>query len=170
MLSDFALLAQTVDAAPAGDLTAMKALYVLGVFVGCFILPFYLGKWIARSIRLNDHGWKIGLVLCTVLVAALIVYGTWDSKTGKFNIKLGVDLKGGVILIYEVDQTAMEAVAAQDGDGQDGSQSGVDMGGLVEALSLRINPSGTKEIVIRPYGDQQVEIIIPEVDTWIWPT
>ena len=38
------------------------------------------------------------------------------------------------------------------------------MGDLVQALTNRINPSGTKEIVIRPYGDRQVEIIIPEVD------
>jgi SecD/SecF fusion protein len=35
---------------------------------------------------------------------------------------------------------------------------------LVQALTKRINPSGTKEIVIRPYGERQVEIIIPEVD------
>ena len=79
MLSDFAFLAQAVDAAPASDSTALKALYMLGVFIGCFILPFFVGKWIARSIRLNDHGWKIGLVMCAVLVSALIVYGTWDS-------------------------------------------------------------------------------------------
>ncbi|MBP86092.1 MAG: protein translocase subunit SecDF [Planctomycetaceae bacterium] len=161
MLSDFAFLAQAVNAAQAGDSTWLKALYILGVFIGCFILPFFVGKWIARSIRMNDHGWKIGLVLCTVLVSALIVYGTWDSSKGKFDIKLGVDLKGGVILIYEVDQTAMEAAAD---DGPDGPTAGVNMGALVEALARRINPSGTKEIVIRPYGAQQVEIIIPEVD------
>ena len=38
------------------------------------------------------------------------------------------------------------------------------MDDLVQALTNRINPSGTKEIVIRPYGERQVEIIIPEVD------
>ena len=31
-------------------------------------------------------------------------------------------------------------------------------------MTKRINPSGTREIVIRPYGDEQIEIIIPEVD------
>ncbi len=41
----------------------------------------------------------------------------------------------------------------------------INMSDLVQALTNRINPSGTKEIVIRPYGDRQVEIIIPEVET-----
>ena len=75
MLSDSVFLAQAVDAAPASDSTLLKALYMLGVFIGCFVLPFIVGKWIARSVRMTDHGWKIGLVLCSVLVAALIVYG-----------------------------------------------------------------------------------------------
>ena len=35
---------------------------------------------------------------------------------------------------------------------------------LIEPLTRRINPSGTQEIVIRPYGDSQIEIIVPEVD------
>ena len=41
----------------------------------------------------------------------------------------------------------------------------INMEDLVQALTNRINPSGTKEIVIRPYGERQVEIIIPEVET-----
>ena len=41
----------------------------------------------------------------------------------------------------------------------------INMNDLVQALTNRINPSGTKEIVIRPYGERQVEIIIPEVET-----
>ncbi len=35
---------------------------------------------------------------------------------------------------------------------------------LIEPLTRRINPSGTQEIVIRPYGESQIEIIVPEVD------
>ena len=34
---------------------------------------------------------------------------------------------------------------------------------LVEPLTRRINPSGTQEIQIRPYGQSQIEIIVPEV-------
>ncbi|MEM9643766.1 MAG: protein translocase subunit SecD, partial [Planctomycetota bacterium] len=35
---------------------------------------------------------------------------------------------------------------------------------LVEPLTQRINPSGTQEIVIRPYGETEIEIIVPAVD------
>ena len=36
---------------------------------------------------------------------------------------------------------------------------------MLQRLNERINPAGTKEIVVRRYGDWQVEIIIPDVDT-----
>lgn len=76
----------------------------------------------------------------------------------KLEIKRGVDLSGGVILIYEVDEELTRESAGEDGD------ASVDIDALVEALGRRINPGGVKEVVIRPYGDKQVEIIIPDVD------
>ncbi len=76
----------------------------------------------------------------------------------RLEIKRGVDLSGGVILIYEVDE---EMTRSNVGAGGDVS---VDIDALVEALARRINPGGVKEVVIRPYGEKQVEIIIPDVD------
>ena len=37
----------------------------------------------------------------------------------------------------------------------------VDMGSLIAAISQRVNPGGVKEVTIRQYGSEQVEIIIP---------
>ena len=73
-------------------------------------------------------------------------------------IKRGVDLSGGVILIYEIDEELTRESAGEEGDAT------VDIDALVEALARRINPGGVKEVVIRPYGEKQVEIIIPDVD------
>jgi SecD/SecF fusion protein len=144
-------------AAEAG--TAEKALLFLGALLGVIVLPFVLGSVIAKSVKMRDYGWKIGLTLCTLACALFILSRSFDWETKKFKIPLGVDLKGGVILIYEVENTAvMSEKGAQD------SEDSINMGDLVQALTNRINPSGTKEIVIRPYGDRQVEIIIPEVD------
>ena len=70
---------------------------------------------------------------------------------------MGVDLKGGVVLIYEIDLGSSRGTAETD-------QAEINRGDLVQAITNRINPSGTKEIVVRPYGERQVEIIIPEVD------
>ncbi len=144
-------------AAEAG--TAEKALLFLGALLGVIVLPFVLGSFIAKSVKMRDYGWKIGLTLCTLACALFILGRSFDWETKRFKIPLGVDLKGGVILIYEVDN---EAVMSAQGD-QD-SEDSINMGDLVQALTNRINPSGTQEIVIRPYGDRQVEIIIPEVD------
>lgn len=75
----------------------------------------------------------------------------------RLEIKRGVDLSGGVILIYEID---LEKTKGD--DGQPGGEP--DLDALVDALARRINPGGVKEVVIRKYGASQVEIIIPDVD------
>ena len=35
---------------------------------------------------------------------------------------------------------------------------------LIAAISQRVNPGGVKEVTVRPYGNEQVEIIIPRAD------
>ena len=170
MLNDFILFAQAADStlAEAADSTGFdfsglfKFLGILAVLFVGIGLPFLLGNMLAKRLRMAEHGWRIGLILCTMILSCGIVGRAYDPETGKFNIKLGVDLKGGVILIYEVDASA--TAAAADPDSPNESDGQVNMGALVEAIARRINPSGTKEIVIRPYGAQQVEIIVPEVD------
>ncbi len=143
----------------------------LVVVFAALVLPFVIGAMIARSLRMRDYGWKFGLILCATALSCVVIGRTWDPVNKRFNIKLGVDLQGGVILIYEVEKSVKftddtsakgrrdKATTAPTTDVADFSMSA-----LIEALSRRINPSGTKEIVIRPYGDRQVEIIIPEVD------
>tara|TARA_B100001769_G_scaffold81724_1_gene62039 strand:- start:1178 stop:3844 length:2667 start_codon:yes stop_codon:yes gene_type:complete len=64
---------------------------------------------------------------------------------------MGIDLKGGVILVYEID-------SAKQPDG------GVSMDKLVAAVSRRVNPGGQKEVTVRQYGTNQLEVIVPEVD------
>ncbi len=139
--------------------TFMKALYFLGVLALVIVLPFVLGSVISKSVRMRDYWWKIGLTLSTIACALVILARSWNPETGRPEIPLGVDLKGGVILIYEVQSSAVVSA-----DGRSDAEDSINMGDLVQALTNRINPSGTKEIVIRPYGDRQVEIIIPEVD------
>lgn len=165
----FHLLSQVLSQ----DNQSFSVIYVLGVLVLGVVLPLFIGSWLAKRWRLQDHGWKIGVILMTILLAAEVVGRTWNPETGRFDIKLGIDLKGGVILIYEVEpgvavQSDSDATPPKSDDdesaGEDEETVRFSMGALVEALSRRINPSGTKEIVIRPYGDRQVEIIIPEVD------
>jgi SecD/SecF fusion protein len=106
-------------------------------------IPALLGIWLAKWLRMKDYGWKLAVIFCVLSSAAVIVY------TGRLN--LGVDLKGGVILIYEIDREALRGDDA------------IDWGRLIQSITNRINPAGTKEIVVRRYGEWQIEIIIPDV-------
>lgn len=137
----------------------LKILYIVGILGLVFVVPFVLGTLIARSVRMRGYEFKFGVVLCSLFLALLVLVRAWDFQEQRLRLPLGVDLKGGVILIYEIDvERTIRGTDAEDvGD--------INMNDLVQALTNRINPSGTKEIVIRPYGEQQVEIIIPEVET-----
>lgn len=153
------VLAQSVT--PSSGTTQSNAIYLAVVIVLGFVLPILAGRFFAKQFRAADYGWKISLVFVLLALAAMTVGRSWDSASGTFKIPLGVDLKGGVILIYEVDE---EASLASEGADAEAGEGRFQMDKLISALSRRINPSGTKEIVLRKYGERQVEIIIPEVD------
>lgn len=186
----------------------MTGLTVLLVLFGIFIVPFIISNYLAKSMRVPDSGFGLGVILSAILAAGTVIFAalqpeqplTYTVQDGdtiqsivdrfdglavktltdenkilsaddltpgkelrvpnpkRLEIKRGVDLSGGVILIYEVDEERTK-------DAAEGSEdSSVDIDALVEALARRINPGGVKEVVIRPYGDKQVEIIIPDVD------
>ena len=114
------------------------------------IAGFAIGIWFAQAIRMREYGWKCGLILAAWLSSlSIVLFGDY---------KLGVDLQGGVILVYQVDE---KETAALDPLGRSDQWS---MSGLLEVLKRRLNPDGLKEIVIRPFGRDQVEIVVPEAD------
>ena len=108
-------------------------------------VSFFLGGYLGKKLRMPDHGWKIGICLFSLLASAVVVLMGPP-------LKLGIDLSGGVILVYEVDQTTKKPGEI------------VDMDKLVAAVSRRVNPGGQKEVTIRKYGVEQIEIIVPEVE------
>ncbi len=218
------LLAQAAEQAPAPD-SGLSIGEQSGIFVAVIAASFFLGHVLAKWLRMPDYSWKIGFVLSTLLGAIAINILLWPPK-------LGIDLSGGVVLVYEIDQNQMQEsnrgqvldqLENQLGtvDGQklkarlnadkqieiplpaasaaaqvsktverlnakglgvtpvglrtvDGKpvlvydmprqEKHVDMEKLVGAISKRINPSGVKEVTVRQYGAEQIEIIVPEVE------
>ena len=63
-------------------------------------------------------------------------------------LKLGIDLSGGTILVYEVRQENLPP--------------GFNMDELISALKNRVDPEGVKEIPIRKIGGNRIEIILPQ--------
>ena len=164
----------------ASDLTTLEPptpWYVkLGLFLGflaIFIVPFWFGGWFTRRIRMPEYGWKVGLILFSLIAGLAIITTGWPPK-------LGIDLSGGVILVYELDEQAAKLDQAKetvpvdqekeeadkDGEKKDEKKAEtekkkVDMTKLITALELRVNPGGQREVSIRQYGPKQIEITIP---------
>jgi protein-export membrane protein SecD len=139
------LLAQQAGDATDADSAGNSSTQMLTLLILIILLVlglFLVGNLLGKRLRMPGYGWKIGIILLTIVGGLTITSLGWPPK-------LGIDLSGGVILVYEVDEKETE----------------VDMDALVTALKRRINPSGVKEVVIRQYGDRQVEIIIPEVQS-----
>lgn len=103
--------------------------------------------------------WKIVYCLVPCVLAgwvtadAMIKYRAGES--GGF--KLGVDLVGGTILVYEID------LRKQQEDDPDSRFDPVrDINVLAESLKRRIDPNDLYNIIIRPAGGEgRVEIILP---------
>jgi SecD/SecF fusion protein len=216
---------QAAQPAAADELSgALRLLIAAGVIVGSFVA----GALIARALRLPDFAWRIGVVVFALAAGTAICIAGWPPK-------LGIDLSGGVVLVYEVDTEqakassmpaavqqlneelnkggqrrvevrstgsgSLEIVTPNDFDpeavqkavselegtvdltfesaGEPQTQDGkttfkytatklaksVPMSDLIAAVGRRINPGGVKELTIRQYGAEQLEVIIPEVDT-----
>lgn len=119
------------------------------VALAILILPFIVGNYLAKALRMPNYGTRFGWILLAVVASAAVLLNRLPG--------LGVDLRGGTILVYEMDSDKLSQREV------DGAQQ-VKSEDLIAPLTRRINPSGTQEIVIRPYGDSQIEIIVPEVD------
>jgi SecD/SecF fusion protein len=128
------------------------------IIMAVFIVPFWVGGAFARKVKMPDYGWKVGLIIFSLVAGALIIATGWPPK-------LGIDLSGGVILVYELDDDAthlQQAKAAQPKEGEAPVQKkSVDMEKLISAIQLRVNPGGQREVSIRQYGPKQIEITIP---------
>ncbi|AWM41073.1 bifunctional preprotein translocase subunit SecD/SecF [Gemmata obscuriglobus] len=110
-----------------------------------------------------------GLLVCLIpcLVAAIFVVRPQ-------NYRLGIDLAGGTILVYEINLertkarkevqgeagAAAPAAAPQPGARAEGLSS-EDMNTLAAQIKRRIDPTDIKNVTVRPSGNSRVEIILP---------
>ena len=124
-----------------------KQYLALGIAIAVLVVPFLLGGFFAKSLKMPNYGTRFGFVLLAVIASIVVLI---NKRPG-----LGVDLRGGTILVYEIDPEKNTA----DGDGVK-----IKSEDLIEPLTRRINPAGTREIVLRPYGETEIECIVPEVN------
>ena len=125
---------------------ALQGLKSLGIMAGAVLLPFILSRFASKQLKMPTHNVAFyWIILATLSTAFILATGT---------LKYGPEIIGGTNFIYEIDRST-----AIEGQGQK-----VVARDFQVPLSIRLNPSGTKEILIRPIGDDQIEITIPDVD------
>src|SRR5690242_2208078 len=116
--------------------------------------------------------WKIVLCVSLVVAAAAVnAMAFWQYHTGTGGFKLGVDLVGGTILVYEVDQDKFADVRAK----QEFEQRSRDQ--LAPSLKKRIDPADLYNVTIRQVGTWRIEIVLPtggqhqaDVEAAAWKT
>jgi SecD/SecF fusion protein len=198
-----------------------------GITLLTLAVPLVLARLIAGGLRAIDMWGRIAAVLVAAAIGGVVCWLGWPPR-------LGIDLKGGLILVYEVDSSKQVASRVDDTvsrveamlTSQDGAQgaltrragggvtvrlatpdersreaflsslrdatfdrvavretarratadalevdydivperAAVAMDKLVAAVSRRVNPGGQKEVTVRQYGLDQIEVIIPEVE------
>lgn len=146
---DLLLLGQAATNPGSDASTNPWMVWIVNVLIvlALFTVPFLLGNFFAKRLRMPTISGRIGFALLVIFATlAVCIKANWK-------VPLGVDIRGGTILVYEIlkNGTSGEAVKAD---------------AVVTALQNRLNPSGTKEISIRPYGESQIEVVVPVIDAF----
>ncbi len=132
--------AAAAEAAPAvaGDEMSgvMKLLVALGILVGSFVV----GSLLANALKMKDYAVRLGVVVFTLVAGVAICYFGWPPKRG-------IDLSGGVVLVYEVDTSANEADWMQN---------------AITGINEQLNAEGGEKLEARPVGEDRIEIVVPQ--------
>jgi SecD/SecF fusion protein len=121
--------------------------YLAAIVAAAFLSMRYLQPFHRRAI----------VTLTTVLLAALVVTRSgWLWANGEGGFRLGVDLAGGTILVYEVDQERLDEQRKDNPQAKD-----FDPAEMAAFLKRRIDPADLYNVTIRPVGKTRFEIILP---------
>lgn len=155
----FALLAQneaTLTVPPAAETPVSQALGAanLAMMLAVIVLPFVLGHYISRWLKMKEKSTAIGAVLfATVLCAMPFATRLIDGQPVLGAIDLGIDLAGGTNMVFQVDR-----------DKYTDDLTDELMNKMVEAIGRRVNPTGTEEVTVRRVGIDRIEVIVPGAD------
>ena len=148
--SNASLLAQNTAQAAENNVPFIETgFFVFLLLIAAVVLGFFAAKYISSGLKVAEYQGRMSIVLIAVLVASLMIWAKWPPK-------LGVDLRGGINMIGSLN---LDAFLDEDGAGKRPEAADI-----IPALVRRVNPSGTKEIMIRPLGADKIEVTIPTVE------
>lgn len=91
-------------------------------------------------------------VMIIFILAALVVLPIDEGALGKKGIRLGLDLQGGIHIVYRADLSMIESGGEKEA-----------LEGAKEILENRVNPLGVTEPVIQVQGDDRIIVELPGV-------
>ncbi len=93
----------------------------------------------------------LAIVLAIFAFAAWVVIPLDSTRFGREGVQLGLDLQGGVRLVYEAD---LSSVSGDQGEVMDG---------VIAVIANRINPLGVTEPNIEKRGTNQIVVELPNL-------
>jgi SecD/SecF fusion protein len=115
--------------------------FVFILVVAAIALAFWLGQTITQSLRTPEYSTRVTMIFLAIFLATIVL--------GYGKLRFGVDLRGGVTYIGQVDLPDDSVFKIED---------------LIPKLVQRVDPSGTREIMIRSLSRDKIEVTIPDVD------
>lgn len=145
-------VSQATEAAEASGGSGLSGVLLLVGIIALVVLPFVFGQLIANALKVRDWGLRFGVCLFA-LVMGVVPFGVTllSGRPVDEIIRLGIDLKGGTNMVFQVK-----------GEGKEITNAIMDR--MVGAVGKRINPSGTEEITVRQVGVDRLEVIVPGED------
>ncbi len=92
------------------------------------------------------------MVLIIFVLALLVVLPINEGVLGKKGVRLGLDLQGGIHIVYQADLSSIPS--SEHGDAMEGAKA---------VLENRVNPLGVTEPVIQIQGDNRIVVELPGV-------
>ncbi|MBI2848185.1 MAG: protein translocase subunit SecD [Chloroflexi bacterium] len=90
------------------------------------------------------------ILLLIFVLALLVVFPIENGVLGKRGTRLGLDLQGGIHVVYQADMSTVEP----------GSEREV-LNGVIDVLTNRVNPLGVTEPVIQRQGADRIVVQLP---------
>lgn len=161
------------------------------IVIALFVVPIVIGNILAKSLKMPDYGWKFAVAIGTLAAAAVVValgeIKLGPDLSGGITLIYEIEKREGSEQAAPVEAPPLneKEMAAEDAEleeegaeevAQDEKDPAAEkegfaslnrsdtMAALIKALIERVDPAGTKEVSIKKFGDDQIEIIIPKAE------
>lgn len=139
------------EAIPVAASTASEGTFLITALI-VLVLPFVLAWVVAKALKVQEMFGRLAVVFFTLAIGASpFLTSLINGQNPADRFRLGIDLAGGTNLVFKVNPEGKELTNEL-------------MSRMVDAVSQRINRTGTEEVTVRQVGKDRIEVIVPGKD------